>query len=156
VEEQLIMRVITHRTIQKLHAASALTQFVDEEQWMHIVPGQTVWGRDEYLCKGRQRGPVPQPLEPWALELGPAIAVIAIDVFLGQLPSDRRLSARHLLLNRLCVLLSGGGDPDREGNFHDDPPEGAMGQATSLLHVPWPIAEGTGRHHPTVVDRRSV
>ena len=154
------MRVITHRTIQKLHAAAALTAFVDEEQLMHIVPGQTIWGRDEDLFKGRQSGPVAQPIQPWALELGPAIAVIAVDMLLGQMPvglqRDILAQARHLLLNRLRVLLPGGGDPDIEGNFHDDPPDGAMGQDPRLLHVPWPIAEGTGRHNPTVVDRRSV
>lgn len=80
------MRVITHRTIQKLNAASALTEFVDEEQLMHIVTGQTIRGRHEHLFKGRQRGTVPQPIQPWALEFGPAIAVIAVDMFLGQMP----------------------------------------------------------------------
>jgi len=80
------MRVITHRTIQKLNAASALTECVDEEQLMHVVTGQTIWGRDAHLFKGRQSGPVPQPLQPWALERGPALAVIAIDRLLGQMP----------------------------------------------------------------------
>ncbi len=80
------MRVSTHRTIQKLNAASALSEFVDEEQLMHIVTGQTIWGRDEHLFKGRQSGTIPQPIQPWAREFGPAIAVITVDMFLGQMP----------------------------------------------------------------------
>ena len=134
------MRVMTPRTIQKRHAASALTACVDEEPLMHGVTGETIWGRDAPLCTGRQSGPVPPPLQPWALERGPALAVIAGERLLGPMPVGRhraiRPSASHVLLNRLRVLLSGGGDPDREGHFHDDPPEGAMGQDTSLLHVP--------------------
>jgi hypothetical protein len=86
VEQELIMRGITHRTIQQLNAASALTACVDEEPLMHGVTGQTIWGRDAHLCKGRPSGPVPPPLQPWALELGPALAVIAVDRLLGQMP----------------------------------------------------------------------
>jgi hypothetical protein len=153
------MRGMPQRTIQKRHAASALPACVDEEPWMPVGTGQTIWGRDAPLCTGRHRGPVPPPFQPWALERGPARAVIAGDRLLGQmpvgLPRDILPEARHWLRNRLRVLWSGGGDPAREGNFPDDPPAGAMGQDTSLRHVPSPVAEGTGRQHPTVVDRRS-
>ena len=80
------MRVMTPRTIQQLNAASALTAFVDEEQWMPVVTGQTIWGRDEPLCKGRHSGTVPPPLQPGALERGPALAVIAVARLLGAMP----------------------------------------------------------------------
>jgi len=80
------MGVITPRTIQKLDVASARTEFVDEEQWMHVVPGQTIWGRDAHLGQGRQSGPVPQPIQPGALELGPALAIVAVEMCLGPMP----------------------------------------------------------------------
>ena len=154
------MRVITHGTVQKLDVASALTEFINQEQLMNIIAGQAIRSRDKHPLKGRQGGPVPHPIQPRALELRPTLAVIAIHMLRGQMPVGLRrhilLQASDLLLNRLRVLLPGGGDPDIKGNFHDHPPEGSMAQDTSLLSVPWPIAEGIGTHNPTVVDRRSV
>jgi hypothetical protein len=73
----------------------------------------------------------------------------------GGLPRARRPEASHVWRTRRRVLVPGGRAPDSEGNGHDAPLEGAMGQATSRLPVPWPTAEGPGRPHPTVVDRRA-
>ena len=59
VEQELIMRVITHGTLEKLDATAALGEFVDEEHLMHIVTGQTIWGRDAVPVQRRPTRPGP-------------------------------------------------------------------------------------------------
>ena len=61
-----------------------------------------------------------------------------------------------LTLDGPCVLLLMGRDARLECDFHDCPPDDAMEQAGCLLRLPWPIAEGTGMHNPTVVHRHVV
>lgn len=83
------MRVMTQRTIPQRDVASALTAFVNQEQLRHVVTGQTIWGREAHRCTGCQSGPVPPPIQPWALERGPTLAVIAGEMRLGQRPVGR-------------------------------------------------------------------
>jgi hypothetical protein len=66
------------------------------------------------------------------------------------------LQAVELLLNGLLLLLTSGRDTDIQGHFHGTPPAGVMAQAKCLRRVPSPIAEGTGRPHPSVGRHRSV
>jgi hypothetical protein len=58
--------------------------------------------------------------------------------------------ADKLLFNGLRLLLSGGRHTDIQGYFHRTPPAGVMAQDICLSRRPSPIAEGTGRHYPTV------
>ena len=112
LEEQLIVRVLTHRPLQELDLTASLREFVHEEHLTHIVAGQPIGGREQDPLKGGQGGPIPQPIQAGTVELAPTIAVIAVDVVLGQMPIrlGRHIRAQpaQLLFNRLCLLLTGG------------------------------------------------
>jgi hypothetical protein len=160
LEEKLLVRVLTHRSLQKLDLTAPLGEFLDEEHWLHLVAGQAIRSGHEDPCKDGQGGPIPQPIQARPIPLGPTIAVVAVEVFLGQMP--RRLGHHirakpgQLLFNRRRLLLTGGRDTDIQGYFQGIPPVGVRAQDTRLRRGPSPIAEGTDRRHPTVVHRRSV
>jgi hypothetical protein len=160
LEEELIVRILTHRSLQKLHLASPLRQFVDQEHLVDIVAGQPVWSGDQDPLKAGHGRAVSQAIQAGPIELGSAIALIAVDMLLREMPvrvsREVLAQASHLLLNRLGVLLTGGRNTDIQGHFHGIPPAGVMAQAKYLCRGPSPIAEGTGRLRPTVVHRRSV
>jgi len=160
LQEQLIMRVITHRTLDKLDPTAALGEFIDQEHLMDIIAGQAIRGSDQDTFEGRHGGPIPETIEPGSVEGSPAIAVITIDVLFGDLPLGvcRRVvaEAMQLLVNRLLLLLTARRDTDVESDFHEVPPDEALAQGKGLRWVPWPIAEGTGMHNPTVVHRHAV
>ena len=160
LEHELIMWVLTHGSLQKLDLTAPLGQFIDQKHVMDIVAGQPIRSRHHDQFKGGQRGTIPQPIQARPIELGPAIAVIPIDVLFRQMPVGMRrhmgLQAVELLLNGLRLLLTIGRDTDIQGHFHGTPPAGVMAQATCLRRVPSPMAEGTGRPHPSVDRHRSV
>jgi hypothetical protein len=160
LEQELIVGVLTHGPVQELARTASLGEFLDEEPLMHIVAGQAIRSGQQDPLEDGQGGPIPPPIQTRPMQLGPAIAVIAVDVCLGQLPIrlGRHIRAKpgQLLVNRLRLLLTGGRDTDIQGDFHGTPPAGVMAQDTCLRDRPSPMAEGTGRQYPTVVHRRSV
>jgi hypothetical protein len=56
--------------------------------------------------------------------------VVAIDVFVGQMPfgmlADFRNQTCNLLLNGLIQLLTAGRDPRIQGDFHLTPPDNSL------------------------------
>jgi hypothetical protein len=62
LQQQMIVRSITHRTFQKLDLAPVRRQFFEEEPLVHIVTGSAVWGRHQPPCKGADRGAIAQPI----------------------------------------------------------------------------------------------
>ena len=105
----MIMRIITHGAFQKLDLAPVLRQFFEEEHLVHIVTCQSIWGRHQHPCKGADSGAVSQPILDWTVELGPAVAIIPIDVLLRHMPvglgRDMFKQAGDLLGNRLLLVL---------------------------------------------------
>jgi hypothetical protein len=155
------MGIIAHGTVENLALAPPLAEFIDQEQLRHEVSRQTIRGRDEHPLEGRKGGSVPEPVQPGPVECGSAVAIIAVDMRLRQVPvglgSHLVPEPGNLLCNRLRLLWPGGRDPDIQRNGHGGPPsQGVMAQAWSLPHAPSPLAEGTGMHSPTVVHRRPV
>jgi hypothetical protein len=86
LEQELIVRILTHGSVQELNRTAALGEFLDEEYLMHIVASQAIRSRHQDQLKGGQGGAIPQPIQAGTIEPGPTIAVIAVDVFLGQVP----------------------------------------------------------------------
>ena len=86
LEQELIVRVLTHGPVQELDRTAPLGEFVDEEPLMHIIAGQAIRSGQQDPLKDGQGGPIPQPIQAGTVELAPTIAVIAVDVFLGQVP----------------------------------------------------------------------
>jgi hypothetical protein len=160
LEQELIVRILTHGPVQELDLTASLGEFLDEEDLMDIVAGQPIGGREQDPCKGSQGDATPPPIQAWPIQLGPTIPIVAVDMCLSQMPIGlgRHMGAKtgQLLLNRLCVLLPGGRDTDIQGYFQGIPPARVMAQDMCLHGDPSPIAEGTGRRHPSVVHRCSV
>jgi|SRR5215475_2334517 len=134
------MRIITHWPLDKLDPTAALGEFVDQEHLMHIIAGQAIWGGDQDAVKGRHGGPIPETIETGTVECGPAIAIIPIDVLIGDMPLGMRghviAEATHLLVNRLLLLLTACRNTDVESDFHGVPPDQALAQNQGLPGVP--------------------
>ena len=86
LEQELIVRVLTHRPVQALDLTAPLGEFVNEEHLMHIVAGPPIGGREQDPCKGGQGGAIPQPIQAGPIQLGPTITIVAVDMFLSQMP----------------------------------------------------------------------
>jgi hypothetical protein len=157
--EPWIMGGITHGTLNTLDPPAALGEFLDQEHLRHIIAGSAIRGGDQETFKGCHGGSIPEAIETGTVEGGPAIAVITIDVLFGDMPLGVRrhggAEATQWLGNRLLLLLTARRDTDVQSDFHGVPPDEALAQGKCLLCVPWPIAEGTGMHNPTVVHRHA-
>jgi len=134
------MRIITHGPLDKLDTTAPLGEFVDQEHLMYIVPCQAIGRSHQHAFKGRHRYPVSESIKTGTLEGGTAIAVIAIDVLVCNMPLrlERHVGvqAAELLLNRLMLLLTTGRDTHVESDFHGIPPDDAMAQGSCLRSVP--------------------
>ena len=105
------MGIITHGTRDTFDPTTTLSEFIDQEHLVHIVTRSTIRGGDQDTCKSGHGRPIPEAIETGAIELGPALAVIAIDMLVGDVPigvrRHRVSEATHLMFNRLLLLLTG-------------------------------------------------
>jgi len=158
LQQELVVRVITHRSIQELNLTAPALHFIDQQHLMHVLARQTIRGGDQYQLKGTQCRMIAQMIQTRTIQRGAAIAVIPIHVCFSQVPiclhRDLGPQPGQLLLNRLRLLLAAGRDPHVQSNLHDSPPRMMMGQAQHLQVSPLPNAGETGRHNPSGVDHR--
>ena len=80
------MRMVIHRAVDKLDPTAARGECIDHKHLMDLVAGQAIGRWHHHAVNGRQRGAIAEAIKPWALQGGPAIAVIAVDRFLGDMP----------------------------------------------------------------------
>jgi hypothetical protein len=80
------VRILTHRPLQELDLTAPLGEFIDEEHLMDIVTRQPVGSGHEHQVEGGQDRAIPQPIQTGPVEFGPTIAVIAVDILLGEMP----------------------------------------------------------------------
>ena len=134
------MRIITHGALDKLDTAATLGEFIDQEHLMHIVPCEAIGRSHQHAFKGGHRCPVSESVKTGTLERGAAVAVLAIDVLVCNMPIrlERHVGvqAAEVLLNRLMLLLTTGRDTHVESDFHGIPPDDAMAQGSFLRSVP--------------------
>src|SRR6266496_444843 len=152
------MRVITHRSIQKLDLAAAPFQFVDQQHLMDIVARQAIGCSDQEQLEGGKRSAITQAIQTRPVEFGPTISIITVNVLVGQMPvrllGHMCPQAVKLLVDRLGLLLAAGRDAGIQCDFHGiAPSEMVMAPAGCQCQVPSPIAGGTGTHNPTVAHR---
>ena len=110
LEEQLVMRIVIHRALDKLDPTAALDEFIDQEHLMDIVAGQAIGSCDHHACNSRQGGSIAEAIKTRTLEGSTAIAVIAVDMLLGDMPVGVRrdvvTQAAELLFDRLLLVLT--------------------------------------------------
>jgi len=126
LEQQVIMRIVTHRTFEKLHVAPVLGQFFEEYHLMDIVTRSPIRGGEQKPLDRAEGSAIASPIQPRPVELCAAVAIISVDMVVRQMPvrlhRDMLPQAGELLCNRLLLLLPVGGDADREGYCHGVPP----------------------------------
>jgi hypothetical protein len=109
LQQQLVVGVIAHGVFQKADLTPHFGQFVDEQHLMHIVAGQPVGRGDQHQFKLRQCRMIPQVIQARAVEFGPTVAVVPVDVLFREAPvgvlGDVGQQAFDLLLNRLRLML---------------------------------------------------
>jgi hypothetical protein len=134
--EQVGLRIVIHRAIDTLDPPAALGECIDPKPLMDIVAGQAVGGRDHHAFHSRQSRAIAEASKPRALQGGPAIAVIAGEMLLGNRPVGGRrdvvTQTAQLLCDRWLLWLTARGDTDVESDFHGFPPADAMAQAAGL------------------------
>lgn len=75
------MGIAAHRSIDKLHLASALLKFFNEQHLVDVVAGKSIRSGDDDLLKSRSPDLLSQPIQTWPTEFGSTVTVIAQDVF---------------------------------------------------------------------------
>src|SRR5262245_50642519 len=81
------MWIITHGPLDKLDTTATVGECVDQEHLMDIVPGEAIRRRNQHACKGGHRCPLSESVKIGTLEGGAAVAVIAIDMLVCNMPS---------------------------------------------------------------------
>jgi len=160
LSQQLLMRISPHGTLDQFDPPPPLGECIDQAHLGYIVTRSTIRGGEQDTCKSGHGRPLPEAIATGAVALGPALAVIAIEMLVGDMPIGGRcpivVEATQLLCNGLLLLLTRRRDPGVSSDCHGNPPDEAMAQDACLRSVPSPIAEGTGMPNPTVVHRHSV
>jgi hypothetical protein len=151
------MRIRAHRPVQELHLAAASGQLIDQQHLVDIIARQPIRRRDQHQVQVGQRRVIPQPVQPRPAQAGAAIAVIAVDMLVLQLPAalrSRRAQPVKLLFDGLRLGLAGGRHPRIHRHTHQVPPRrSAPDPAGRLLR---PAAPAAGRPDPTGARRRDT
>ena len=153
------MGIITHRALEEVDCTAMLGEFLQEHHLMDIVAGEAIRGRDEYPFKDSESRAVAQGIQAWAVELRSAVAIITVDVLLGEVPvglgGHPLPQTRELVFNGLVLLLTVGGHAYIEGHFdHAMSPRrkraGSLGCAPQGALSSGAVVDTLG---PTAVDR---
>ena len=121
LQDQLVMGIIAHRTIQELNTTAMALQFFQDQSLMDVLAGQTVWRSDQYQFKLGHGCPITQAVQTGTVQLGPAVAIIPKDVLLGQTPplsGNVGSQTFQLLFYGLRLLLTLGRDTNIDGDIH--------------------------------------
>ena len=157
LQQQLIMGILAHRPVQELHLAAAPGKLIDQQHLVDIVARQPVRRGDQDQVQIGQRRMVPQPVQPRPAKASAAIAVIAVNMLVLQLPAapgNSRAQPVKLLLDGLRLGLAGGRHPRIHRYAHQAPPRrSAPDPAGRLLR---PSAPAADRPDPTGARRRDV
>ena len=155
LQQQLVVRIRAHRPVQELHLAAAGGQLLDQQHLMDVVAGQPVRRGHQDNVQLGQRRVIAEPVQPRPADTGAAIAVIAVDVLVIQLPAtlrDRRTQPVKLLLDTLRLGLADGRHPRIHRRPHQAPPPPSASDPACRLARP--SAPAADRPDPTGARRR--
>jgi hypothetical protein len=160
LQQQVVVRVVAHRTVEELGGAAGARPLLQEHHLVHVVAGEAVGRRDEHAVDLAAFDGVAQAVEPWARQHGAAVAVVAEDVggaehpVLGGMRAHMRGQPLELLLNGLVVDLVAGRDASVDRYAHGTPPAGSGAPAPRSARVgSSPTAGGVGRPGPSAAGR---
>ncbi len=160
LQQQLVVGIVTHGPIQELDLTAIPVQFFDQQHLVHVLPCQPIRCSHQHQLNTAQGNLIAQPIQPRTIQPCPAVAIVAIDVLVGQVPlllaNNMCTQPLQLLLNRLRLLLATRRNADIQCNFHFVPPLDVMMQAQSLWYPPSSNSEETGRHNPSGAARLAV
>jgi hypothetical protein len=105
------MGIGAHRSLDKRATTTPLGACIDQEHLMDIVARAPIGGGDQDACKGCHGAAISQSIETRPLERGAAVAVVAGEGLVGDMPigvgGDRVTETAELLINGRGLLLTG-------------------------------------------------
>src|SRR5215212_4681716 len=87
LQQQLVMRILAHRAIEKPHLAAMSLQLLQQQDLMNVVARQTVRRGDDHQIEAAVGGAVPQAIETWPAQRSAAVAVIPKDMVERYVPA---------------------------------------------------------------------
>jgi hypothetical protein len=79
LQQQLVVRVLAHRTVEEPYLAAMPLQFLQQQDLVDVVAGQPIRGRDQDQAKAAGGGAIAQAVEARTPQGRAAVAVIADD-----------------------------------------------------------------------------
>jgi hypothetical protein len=86
LQQQLVVWILAHRPIEELDHRAISLQFFDQQHLMHVVARQPIRRGDQDAVQSGTRGDIAQAVQTRAPEAGAAVAIVAKDVLLHQVP----------------------------------------------------------------------
>jgi hypothetical protein len=155
LQQQPIVRIVTHRAIQEFDANAASLQLLDHHHLMHIVARQSIWLGNQNYVKLGQRSTVSQAVQTRTTQLGSTVPIVSINMLRFKDPAlsfYMGTQALNLLLNGLGLRLSLGRHSGIDCHSHHTPPV-EFGWTRSPASSSLPISGGTGKPDPNGVGR---
>jgi hypothetical protein len=126
LRQQLALRTIAERIVEKDHLRVHLGELFDQKPLMGIVPGEPIGRHDDDGIKLPTPSGITQPVQGRAIQPRPADAIIALFMLREQDPAllvNVVFEHPSLTLDRAFVLLLMGRDAGIIGYLHRRPPD---------------------------------
>jgi hypothetical protein len=161
LQQQLIVWILTHGSIQKLDLATGPFELFHEQHLMNESPRQPVRAGNQNSLKTGTFNPISQLVQTGSIQARPTVTIVTEDKILRQnLPFSHQIGLQtfYLLLDRLRLRLPVGRYPNIDcRRFHRLPlPPGICASlAGELSALPTGSIPGdVGRLDPTVAPHR--
>jgi hypothetical protein len=80
LQQQLIMRILTHRTVQKFHRATGTFQFLDEDHLVNVVPRESIRAGDHHAVQYSPPRSIPELVQPGPIQARSTVTIVSEDV----------------------------------------------------------------------------
>ena len=114
LHQQRVLGAVTARALDEHHGGAGPAELLDQQRLVGILAGQPVRGIHQQHVHWNLADQVTQPLQGWADQAGPGMAIVFKHPLLGHVqtqPLSVCAQRRGLGPDRLLLLLAGRGDP---------------------------------------------
>ena len=80
LHQEMILRVLPQRLIEKLDLTASLFKFFQQHHLMDIVPGQPIGTGEHDAVQGGLFDPIPQAIQPWPIKRGATLPIITENI----------------------------------------------------------------------------